>query len=275
MKTILLFGISGKQGLASAYKILENGFCVKGVTRNPDNQILADIKSKGASLVTANIDDCNSVISAMENVYGVFYYQPMLQNVDQEFEQAKNVIDAAKSCKISHFTLSTAGGVQRNRKGPHFIILRKIEEYLIESGLKFTIIRPTFFMDNLMRLTQKVGDKLIIPGIAYKDFPIHMISASDIGNYAALSFVKQELENAEIEIAGEAISLENVAKLITKHFNFTCDVKELSDEELPPISNGRWLEKEWYIVDFEYLRSINPNMVSFKEWLENSGWKPV
>ena len=55
----------------------------------------------------------------------------------------------AQQHKISTMLFySTAGGVNRDRTGPHFEALADIENELKDSSLNYTIIKPSFFMDN-------------------------------------------------------------------------------------------------------------------------------
>jgi uncharacterized protein YbjT (DUF2867 family) len=59
------------------------------------------------------------------------------------------VIDAAKAAGVQHLVYSSAAGADRHIGIPETDSKWTIEEYLRFSGLPATIIRPTYFMNNL------------------------------------------------------------------------------------------------------------------------------
>lgn len=92
-----------------------------------------------------NLDDPDSLMRAMDGVYGVFSVQPYSAN---EVQQGVAVIEAAKRQGISHFVYSSVGAADEEMSIPHFESKIKVEEHLLSSGLPYTIVRPVFFMEN-------------------------------------------------------------------------------------------------------------------------------
>lgn len=71
-KTIVVSGITGKQGGATAKALLDKGFKVRGITRDVNTARAKAWAEKGIELTTADLDDQDSLEAAFEGAYGVF-----------------------------------------------------------------------------------------------------------------------------------------------------------------------------------------------------------
>ncbi|WP_436842215.1 SDR family NAD(P)-dependent oxidoreductase [Streptomyces virginiae] len=60
-KTVLVTGATGGQGDAVARSLLDNGWGVRALVRDPDKPGAKDIKALGAELVTGDLDDAQSL----------------------------------------------------------------------------------------------------------------------------------------------------------------------------------------------------------------------
>ncbi len=63
-KTIAVVGSTGQQGGAVARACLKAGWNVRGLTRSTSSQAAQTLASEGAEMVTANIDDLDTLIQA-------------------------------------------------------------------------------------------------------------------------------------------------------------------------------------------------------------------
>ena len=81
----------------------------------------------------------------MKEQYGVYSVQPtIVDDIEEELRQGKMIIKTAEEQNIDYVVYSTAGGVNRDRTGPHFEALADIENELKDSSLNYTIIKPSF-----------------------------------------------------------------------------------------------------------------------------------
>jgi uncharacterized protein YbjT (DUF2867 family) len=71
-KTIVVVGITGKQGGSTAQALLDKGFTVRGITRDVNSSKSKAWAAKGVELVTANLNDKSSLETAFKDAYGVF-----------------------------------------------------------------------------------------------------------------------------------------------------------------------------------------------------------
>lgn len=147
MKDILVIGATGKQGNAVVKQLLEDGWYVSALTRNKNNRKLSDIGHPHLSIVEGDLSDSDSLQSAMKGKYGLYSIQPIVKDdVSEELRQGMKIIEIAEQENIQHIVYNTAGGVNRNRTGPHFEVLAKIENRLMESNINATVIKPSFFI---------------------------------------------------------------------------------------------------------------------------------
>jgi uncharacterized protein YbjT (DUF2867 family) len=77
-RTIAVFGATGAQGNAVAKKLLQAGWQVRAVTRDPRSAKAQALSELGAEIVAANFDDFTSLVKSLENAYGVYSVQPAL-----------------------------------------------------------------------------------------------------------------------------------------------------------------------------------------------------
>src|SRR5712691_2229530 len=111
-KIIAVVGSTGSQGGGLCAAILADpngGFACRAVTRHPENDKAKALKSKGAEVVKADLDDVESLKKAFAGAYGVYAVTNFWEHFSAEKEkaQAKNVADAAKAAGVKHVIWST------------------------------------------------------------------------------------------------------------------------------------------------------------------------
>jgi uncharacterized protein YbjT (DUF2867 family) len=75
-KIIVVFGATGAQGGGVARAILndpDSEFAVRAVTRDTNSEKAKALADMGAEIVTADIDDPQSIKRALEGAYGAFF----------------------------------------------------------------------------------------------------------------------------------------------------------------------------------------------------------
>lgn len=273
-KTITVFGATGTQGNAVAKRLLQDGWQVRAVTRDPGLAKAQDLAELGAELVTADFDDFASLIKALEDSYGVYSVQPSLTTPGNvgEARWGIAVADAAWTAKIQHFVYTSAV-IERAKGVMGLGSKRAVEERIAELSIPATILRPVFFMENLTTYFQVRSDaehlSLLVP------FPpnrkLQMVAVTDIARVAALAFSDlQTYLGQAIEIVGDATTLDEMAAAWSEIsgrncraasipietlaefwpqgaslFQFIgeggCDVSVSSEETAPRLSFRKWL----------------------------------
>jgi uncharacterized protein YbjT (DUF2867 family) len=120
-KKILVTGATGQQGGAVARHLLDRGFRVLALTRDPSKQAAWDLANRGAELVRGDLNDAASIAPLLEGVYGVFSVQnPAESGIDGEIRQGINLANAALEADVRHFVYSSVAGANLHTGIPFF-----------------------------------------------------------------------------------------------------------------------------------------------------------
>jgi uncharacterized protein YbjT (DUF2867 family) len=122
-------------------------------------------------------------------------------------------MQAAKAAGVRHFVFLSLIGIERNTVVPHY----KVEQYLTRSGMDYTFLRCSFFMQNLNtthRAEIRDQDEIFIPvGKARTSF----IDVRDIAAVAAVALTQPGHANQAYDLTGsEALDYDQVADLFTQ-----------------------------------------------------------
>jgi len=98
----------------------------------------------GSSVTAVSLDFTDpSTWSAFDGVERMFLMRPpQLSNIARDMIPS---LEAARSSGVRHIVLLSLQGAEHNKVVPH----AKIEAWLRDSGLDWTFVRPSFFMENL------------------------------------------------------------------------------------------------------------------------------
>src|SRR6185369_14275331 len=71
-KIILVTGATGNQGSAVTNSLVSHGWSVRALVRDVSKPSVGILRSKGVDTVKGNLDDRETLDSALQSVYGVF-----------------------------------------------------------------------------------------------------------------------------------------------------------------------------------------------------------
>jgi uncharacterized protein YbjT (DUF2867 family) len=280
-KTIFVTGATGQQGSAAVRHILEAGFKVKGLTREPDKPEAQRLRALGAEIVEGDLDDPDRIRADIDGSYGVFAVLTWKEEGPAgEVKQGKILADAAKDAGIEHFVYSSVGGADRSTGIPHFESKATNERYLRQIGLPLTVLRPVHFMENFNAPNAR---KLIASGRLIMAMdpnkPVQMISVEDIGFVAAIALDnKEDWLGRSMEIAGDSLTIPQVAQKFSAALGQQVEFVEQQLQELKKVDNERFLMMRWmndsgYQADIPALRAIHPSLMDLDHWIEKGYWK--
>ncbi len=302
-KIIAVVGATGAQGGGLARAILSDpgsGFAVRALTRKADSDKAKELKTLGAVVVAADLDDLDSLKRAFTGAYGAFCITNFWEHFSPEKElvQAKSMAQAAKHANLQHVIWSTLEDTRKwiplsdNRmptlkgkyKVEHFDAKGEADRLFSEAGVPTTFLLTSFYWENLiyfgagpkkgpdgkLALTYPMGDKKL-PGIAVED----------IGK-CALAILKKgnEYIGKRIAIAGEHLTIAQMAAALTRALGQEVRYNEVSPDEyrkfgFPGAEDmGNMFQ---FKRDFQeafcgprnpaIARGLNPSMQTFEQWL--------
>src|SRR5262245_60515984 len=216
---IAVVGATGQQGSATVNALLDRGLPIRALTRHVDSDAAKGLAGLGAEVVEADLADPASIRRAFEGAAAAFAMTAFRgYGFDGEVAQGKVIGDAAKAAGLPFLVYTSIAGVDRNSGVAHFESKARIEEYLRGVGLALNVIRPPFFMENLIRWNtigrndQGWAVRLALPA----DVPLQMVATRDIGRVAAALIAQHDPDAEPIEIAGDDVTGQRLTALVSQ-----------------------------------------------------------
>jgi uncharacterized protein YbjT (DUF2867 family) len=277
-KLILVTGATGHQGGAALRHLIERGFSCRALTRDPASPKARRLVGSGIELVGGDMQDSASLTRALDSVHGVFAVQtPYESGAEAETRQGINLIDAAQRSRITHFVYSSVGSADRRTGIPHFESKFRIEEHLRGTGMRHTILRPVFFMENWLNMRTAIeGGSLALP--LDPATRLQMIAVDDIGGMVAAAFEHPgKWQQRALEIAGDELSMTGLVEALSRAVSRDVEYRQAPWSDFEAQSGSevatmyRWFQDVGYRADIPAVRQEYPRLTSFDRWL-NTNW---
>jgi uncharacterized protein YbjT (DUF2867 family) len=171
---ILVTGATGKQGGATARRLLAGGWSVRALVRDPAAPAATALAAAGARLVRGDFDDPASLPPALDGATAVFGIPPVAfgpagPERDLEVARGRALIDAAAAAGIEHVVFSTVASY--SAQPPDLTGKTLIERYLHDHIALPTVLRPVRFMTNYLGVGVLGIDGIPATGIAPRSAP--------------------------------------------------------------------------------------------------------
>lgn len=242
MSTILVVGATGWLGTEICRQLTAAGRKVRGLVRPSSDPVKVDrLKSLGVETIQGDVRDRASLDAACKGVTAVictvsampFSYQPGVNDLQAvDMDGITSLIEAAKANHVSHFVYTSISGDVYDC--PLQTAKRAVEQRLKESGLEYTILHPSCFMEAW--LSPVVGfdpanAKAVIYGTGQN--PLSWIAVADVAKFAVASLDHPSAKNATLALGGpEAISPLSVVKLFEETSARSFELQFVPEEAL-------------------------------------------
>jgi uncharacterized protein YbjT (DUF2867 family) len=271
---IAVIGATGQQGRSVIDALRDQNIPTRALVRNPDSREALALRDAGTEVVKANQEDGQSLSGGLANVAGLFYMTTFEGpgGTAGEVRRGRTVAEAAARAEVPHVVYSSVGGAERETEIPHFDSKFEVEKRLT-TLVSATILRPTFFMDNLTgQLAPNEDDEIVIRMPMPGDVPLQMIAVRDIGRAAARLLLEPGTHGDAIEVAGDELTLDLVAAQAAETFGVPARFEAIpleylgDDEDLKAMF--RWFAKgSAYQADLARSRSLVEGVSDLRAWL--------
>ena len=221
-----VFGATGTNGRELVRALKERNPDFKCIIRDP--AAAKDKLGDDVALVQGDLGDTASLDAALAGVDTLFLLCGHGATIG---DLQINAIEAAKRAGVAyvvHFS-GTDKGIRADGGSPVFRDLHRVEEALKASGLRWTILRPNFFMQNLLMNAPAVAaeSKFVTP--LPPSTTITMIDARDNGDCAAAVLTGSGHDGQTYFLTGRPITMGGVAEELSRLLD-----REVSYVQPPP-----------------------------------------
>ena len=284
-RRVLVSGATGRQGGAIANELLNAGWTVRAMTRRPECAEARALAERGAEVVRADFDDEASLRKAFEGVWGTVAVQNTWEaGVEKEEVQGKRYARVAKDAGVQQFLYQSVGCAHRKTGIPHFDNKARVEETIRSLGFpSYVVIRPVFFMENLLSPWFKPSiDQGTLAFGVQPDTRLQMIAVQDIGKYGFQVFDRHESRNGrEIDIAGDALTAPEIARILSDVTGRQIRYQQVPIEEIRKGSEDyavmlEWFDRVGYDADIEgNAHEFDIAPTKFRDWAARQDWEPA
>lgn len=204
MSLILVTGSTGNVGHEVVAQLLARNTSVRAAVRTGD---LSDVD--GASRAFLDFDDPSTFAGALAGVDKVFLMRPPRMS---DHRRMRPFIDAMERAGVREVAFLSVQGAGTNPFVPH----HGIERYLAKSRVPCTILRPSFFMQNLSTTHLadiRDRDEVFVPA---GEGRTNFIDAGDIAEAVAVVLTEPGHAGKAYELTGgEALTYGEVAQALS------------------------------------------------------------
>ena len=299
VKTVTVFGASGRQGQSQVKSLLAGGYWTRAVSRH--RSIFDAPAFAGAAVVAADYADRLSLQRACLGADAVFFQPPQAERPDLVIAHAHNVAAATVAAGVQRVVLnSTMWAPDAPCGQPMYDLALAIENVFAASSVPLVVLRPTVFMDNW--LTAFAKPALVRehkyryphkPGLQYSP-----ICLDDLAKFMVASLTRDDWVGKRLRIGGpQTLTPPQVADILSEAMG-----AEISYEYQTPRDFGYYvhslmgastgLDRDTYAAYFAnfydfnndapqkpFLYDVAPlleqvplRLETFREWAQRQDW---
>ncbi|HLO89563.1 MAG TPA: NmrA family NAD(P)-binding protein [Lentimicrobium sp.] len=213
MKKIFITGATGNIGQQVIKHLSPTNEILVGVRNDTEQNNLLKPNSR-INQVKFDFQNISTFKPSLQGIYTLFLLRPP-QLADINI--FKPLIDIARECNVKEVMFLSVQGAEKSKVIPH----NKIERLILDSGLDYIFIRPSYFMQNLtttLLKDLKEKHKIILPAGNAK---FNWVDIVNIGEVCALLLDKfSDYKNSAYEVTGyENVNFQQVVSLINNQLD--------------------------------------------------------
>lgn len=223
---MLVTGPTGFLGRRVVQKLLDHNYQVRCLVRSPGRERI--LPQGSVDVYYGDIDNPEALISACRGVEQVIHLVAVIrQGKEATFDSVnrvgvQNVVAAAKEAgNVGQFIHVSAVGAVNNPEFPYLQSKWEGEQAVIDSGLPYTIIRPSIifgrgdeFLNSLAALVRVFP---MVPIISSGRNRLQPIWVDDVAQCIALSLSRHDLQGHILELGGpEQLSYNEIVRIVSR-----------------------------------------------------------
>lgn len=182
--TILVTGASGNIGGHVVDQLIKRGAKVRALVRDPKKTSFP----AGVEIAQGDLLDVDALRAAFKGVSTLFLLNAV---VPDEFTQALIALNLAREAGIERVVYLSVIQSDVYVNVPHFAGKFGVERMIEQMGIKATILRPAYFIQNDLSIKDVVLGHGVYP-MPIGSKGLAMVDARDIGEVAAIELLRRE-----------------------------------------------------------------------------------
>lgn len=307
---IAVAGALSKQGRSVASTLLQSGrYHVRALTRRVDSPEAQNLARQGAELVAVPLElgHGKDFVKAFSGAQGAFLLTPpVVPPATHETQLGKQLADAAVTAGVQHVIYSGLENVDQISGGrkfaPHFTDKARVEAYIRTLPVTSSFIYLAYFYTNLVEYyyprvegpPHGDGDTLVFPIYLPQDLRAPFVDPLTATGPAVLEMLdhREKYAGQSLPVVGDLISPRQMVETFTRVTGKKAVYRSaFKREELlhhfPEFRAMEGLVREIegmveYTAEYGYFRNdrdllwsrrINPNTLSWEQFLRHTGWQ--
>ena len=224
---ILVVGATGTIGKHVVTGLKAKGEQVRAMIRNPEKAPPA-AREPGVEYVTGDLENSESVIAALRGVEKAFLLSPEDPRMP---ELHGKFAAAAKDAGLRHLVRLSILPANPDAPLPIAKWHGEADRLVMESGVPYTILRPAYFMQNILRSAGTIASEGAIYG-AMGDGKVGHIDTRDIADVAVTVLTSVGHEGQIYPLTGpESLSMAEVASRLSATLGKTIKYVNVSPDK--------------------------------------------
>lgn len=238
---ILFTGLTGKVGAAIVELLPEFGVQARGLVR--DRGKAAALEAAGVEVALGDLGDAAAVGAALEGCEKAFL---LMANGPRQLELELGFIEAAQRAGLGRLVKMSANGADSASAAALKRFHGDAEERLRASGLPYTVIRPNFFMQNLLWMAAEIAERDSF-SMPMGQGRVGIIDVRDVARFVLSVLTQPGHENKTYEITGpELVSFHDIARQLSAATGRTIRYIDIAPETFRRVLS-QWMPDDWQV----------------------------
>jgi uncharacterized protein YbjT (DUF2867 family) len=289
-KTALVTRATGVQGKATIAHLVNSGWTIRALVSDTSSDRAADLKSFGeqVSLCQGTWKEPSTIEAVIKGCHALVFIQLPSFTDDAEVQEARVILNLAKDAGVQHVIFSSSlvlnnPNAAEELKGlsaaPAVLNKADVEELVKSSGMTWTLLRPGYFLTNLLPplvywMYPDVRDGQLVNSYG-PDCVLTLVDPDDIGAFIAAALNDPgKFGGQTITVVGENMRFADMIEKFSEACGRQIEVVYRTSEETEqaigsPFVSGQvlcvGLDK---LVDMEEIKKWNIPLTSFEQFLE-------
>ncbi|BAY19032.1 NmrA family protein [Anabaenopsis circularis NIES-21] len=216
----LVTGATGGIGRRVVRLLRQQEQCVRAFVRLTSRY--SELEHRGAEIFIGDLREARDIEKATQGVkYIISAHGSGGDALSLDYRANIELIDQAKANQVEHFVFVSVLGVDRGYEdAPVFKAKRAVEQYLVDSGLNYTILRPSGLASNLLPLAEQFRDTGLYLLIGDRQNRSSIVSTDDLARMIVDSVKVAEARNQILPVGGpEILQREDIPRIFGRIFN--------------------------------------------------------